>query len=306
MIHRVVVRRITRISSETDKIVSFDDLSQRVPFSLQDEISFLGRNINKMLQRLQIEHQRMEEIERMLALNEKLVCLGRISAGIAHEINNPLFAISNFVQRIKKDLPLGDPKTDDVIRLLENEIRRVRDITSNMHRYTIKQIEEPSASDLAAIVNDALKVLEWSKQLKRTVVDFKKKDNSFPLYCNPETLQQVFMNLIINAVQAMEGEGKLVIDVEADEESKEYKINFIDTGPGIDDEIKSVLFAPFHSGKAGEGTGLGLYISNNIIMNHGGSITLDDSWKDGTCMVVRIPQKGGPLNESEGTTITNR
>jgi signal transduction histidine kinase len=306
MIHHLVVRRVTRISSETGKIVSFEDLSQRVPVSLSDEITFLSRNINKMLHRLQIEHQRMDEIEHMLTLNEKLVCLGRVSAGIAHEVNNPLFAISNFVQRIKKVLPSGDPKMDEIIRLLENEIRRVRDITRNMHHYTIKQIEEPSVSDLVVIINDAVKIVEWSKQLKRTVVDFKYKNSSFSLFCNPETLQQVFMNLIINAVQAMEGEGKLVIDIEDDEENKEYRIHFIDNGPGISDEIKPVLFSPFQTGNPGKGSGLGLYISNTIIMNHGGSITLDENYKEGAHLIVRVPKKGGPLNDSKGSTAADR
>lgn len=306
MINRTVVRRITHISSQTGKIVSFEDLSQRVPVSRHDEVTFLSQNINKMLYRLEIERQRMEEIEHMMMLNEKLICLGRVSAGIAHEVNNPLFAISNFVQRIKKVLPSDDPKMNEVIRLLENEIRRVRDITRNMHRYTIKQIEEPSESDLVVIIKDAVKVVEWSKQLKRTVVDFKNSKSSFPLYCNPETLQQVFMNLITNAVQAMKGEGKLIIHVENNNTADEYKINFIDNGPGISEEIKPVLFTPFQSGKVGSGTGLGLYISSNIIMNHGGCITLDESYKTGTHMIVRIPKKGGPPNESKCTTAADR
>lgn len=297
IIHRLVVRRVKTIAGETDKIVSFEDLSLRIPESYSDEITFLVQDINKMLRRLETEKARREEIEHMLALNEKLIVLGRISSDIAHEVNNPLFAIANSFELIKKYLPTGDEELDPVVDMVDREIRRVRNITGNMHQMTIRQIEKPSLSDITDIVNAAVNVTLWSKQLKNAAVDYKKKDRSFPLYCNPETLQQVFMNLIVNAVEAMAGSGKLIIDVH--EDGDDYTVDFFDTGPGISDDVKDIVFAPHKTTKFGIGAGLGLYISKNIVINHGGTITLDDNYKTGAHFIVRLPRKGDPINENK-------
>jgi signal transduction histidine kinase len=297
IIHRLVVRRVKTIAGETDKIVSFEDLSIRIPESYSDEITFLVQNINKMLRRLETEKARREEIEHMLALNEKLIILGRISSNIAHEVNNPLFAIANSFELIKKYLPTGDDELTPVVEMVDREIRRVRNITRNMHQMTIRQIEKPSLSNITDIVNAAVNVTLWSKQLRDAVVDYKKRDRSFPLYCNPETLQQVFMNLIVNAVEAMDGKGTLIIDVH--EDGDDYTVDFIDTGPGIRDDMKDTVFAPHKTTKLGIGAGLGLYISKNILINHGGTITLDDNYKNGAHFIVRLPQKGGPINENK-------
>jgi two-component system NtrC family sensor kinase len=243
----------------------------------------------------------------MLALNEKLIFLGKVTANIAHEVNNPLFAIANSLQMIKKHLPTDNEKINKVVRMAEKEIRRARNMMQDMHQLAIRDIEGPALSDIAAVINAAVNVLKWSKQLKNTRVIFKKGTACppprtanlmpfFPLYCKPGSLQQAFMNIMVNAVEAMAGEGELVIDVEEyeDEAGEKYRIDFIDTGPGFSPGIKKQLFVPFKTTKAGKGTGLGLYVSHHIILNHGGAITLDDTYKQGAHLVVEIPKKGDP------------
>jgi len=305
-IHRLVVRRVKCISAETDKIVSFDDLSLRIPMAFRDEITLLSRNINKMLQRLQTENLRREKIEHQLALNEKLIFLGKVTSNIAHEVNNPLFAIANSLKLLKKHLPTdtNNERLHDAVQMAGKEIQRVRTITQNLHQFTIQNIEAPALSDITSIIEAAIKVTEWSKQLRDTIIEFKTQNVSFPLYCNPETLQQVFMNIILNAVEAMGGKGNLIIDVA--EKEGEYRIDFIDNGPGFSDEIKAAIFTPFQTTKFGKGSGLGLYISNNIIINHGGTITLNESYKEGAHLIIRIPKKGGLFNESKASTAADR
>ncbi|MCP4220726.1 MAG: HAMP domain-containing protein [bacterium] len=295
IIDRLVVRRIKHISTTTNNIFSFDDLSSRIPVDYKDEITSLSKNINTMLHRLQRENIKKVEIEHMLALNEKLIFMGKVSAGIAHEVNNPLFAVSNSIQLIKRYLPPENKRLNDVVDVVEREIKRVRNITRNMNTLTIREIEEPSLSDITTIMNAAIKILKWSKLLKYTQVEYKKKKRAFPLHCNPESLQQVFMNMMANAIDAMDGKGQLTIDVS--EKKDYYIIDFIDSGPGIGAEIKPYLFTPFKTSKVGKGTGLGLHISNNIIVNHGGTITLNEEYRDGAHLVIRIPKKGGQSNE---------
>jgi len=303
IIHQLVVKRIKSISEMTNKIVSFNDLSLEIPASTPDEIGLLSRNINCMLKRLQEENMKREEIERMLLMNEKMVFLGRVITDISHEVNNPLFAIAFSFQLLKKYLPSENERVAEAAQVLENEIDRVRGITRNMHRFTIQDIESASLSDLVVIMELAIKVSRWSKKIKDTEIVFNKQARSFPLYCNPGSLQQVFMNIIINAVDATKGKGKLVIDIQ--EVDGEYKIDFIDNGPGVSEQYKRVLFQPFKSTKGNYGTGLGLNISQHIVSNHGGTITLDESYAQGAHFIIRIPRKGG-INHDEKASYPGR
>jgi len=295
-VHRLVVQRVALISEQTDKIVSFDDLSLRVPEKYRDEITQLSRNINMMLQRLQKEKRQNEEYQDMMHLNEKLVFLGRVTSGIAHEINNPLFAIHNAFNMIKKHMPEGNEKLQNVVRMMTAEINRVRGITSNMQQYTYRQLESPTLSNLLTILDAAVNVLRWSKQLAGTRIRIRKDKAHYPLHCNPGSLQQVFMNIIVNAAQATSGQG--TVDITIYREEDEYVIQFSDNGPGFDNNMKVVLFTPFQSTKAEGGSGLGLHISRNIVISHGGVLSLDHQYVGGARLVVRLPVKGGPENET--------
>jgi signal transduction histidine kinase len=303
---RLVVRRVKHISTTTNRILSLDDLSQRIllrPFYL-DEITQLGENINEMLKRLQSENLTKEEVEHMAMLNEKLIFLGRVAASVGHEINSPLFAIGNSIQVIKQHLPQnpGDTRLNEVVRVMEREINRVKTIVQNIHKFAIPRITETQLSDITTIMDAAIKVITWSKQLQQTTIDYVKKDHSFPLYCTPEPLQQVFMNIILNSIEAMEGKGRLAIDVF--EETDGYRIDFIDNGPGFSDSIKNGIFEPFKSTKPGKGAGLGLNISYHIIRNHGGTITLNVDYHKGAHLIIKIP-KGDKRNDRKTNTAGN-
>ncbi|MFC2140745.1 CHASE4 domain-containing protein [Acidobacteriota bacterium] len=303
---RLVVQPVKHISNTTNRILSLDDLSQRIHFSPlnRDEITQLGENINEMLKRLQSENITKEEVEHMAMMNEKLIFLGRVAASVGHEINNPLFAIGNSIEVIKQHLPLnpGDNRLNEVVQVVEREIKRVKTIVQNIHKFAIPRIEETKLSDITSIIDAAVKVINWSKQLKHTTIDYLKKNHSFPLYCHPEPLQQVFMNIILNSIEAMEGKGRLVIDVF--EESDSYRIDFIDNGPGFSESIKTEIFEPFKSTKSGKGSGLGLNISYNIIRNHGGTITLNENYHQGAHLIIKIP-KGDKKNDGKANTAGN-
>jgi signal transduction histidine kinase/sensor domain CHASE-containing protein len=305
MVNRLVVRRVKKISATTSNIITFDHLAQRIPEVYRDEITQLSRNINQMLERLQEENIKKEEVERMAMLNEKLIFLGRATANITHEINNPLFAIDNAIKIIKKRLPTGsnnNGRLRDAVQMVETEVNRAKNITRNMHKITMPNMERFTQSDITDIMEAAIKVIKWSNQSKQTKIEYRKHGNNYPLDCHPEALQQVFMNLILNSVEAMKGKGLLVIDVFQVE--NEYHIDFIDNGPGFNDAIKNEMFKPFRSTKS-KGSGLGLNISNHIVTNHGGSIQLDESYTEGAHLIVKIPiiTKGG--SNSNGKPVTS-
>jgi signal transduction histidine kinase len=307
IMNHLVVHRVKQISIITNKVLSLDDLSQRIHLTqfYRDEITQLSNNINEMLKRLQMENITKEEVERMAMLNEKLIFLGRVSADITHEINNPLFAIENSIRYIKKNLSQnpGNNRVNEVLQVVEQEIKRVKSIAHNIHKYAMPRMNRSKLSDITTVMDTAIKVISWSKSTEHFIIDYKKKSHSFPLYCNPETLQQVFMNIILNSIEAMNGKGRLDIDVS--ESMAIYKIDFIDNGPGCSDNIKAELFNPFKSTKTGQGAGLGLNISYNIIKNHGGSITFDENYHGGARFIIRIP-KGGSRKDAKIKTIVHR
>jgi len=198
LMNRLVVRRVKTISSITDNIITLDDLSRRIPETYRDEITLLSRTINRMLESLQVENLRKEEIERMATLNEKLIFLGRVTANITHDINNPLFALENAIQVLKRRIPPDDKKLSEIVQIMEKEIKLTKSITQDMHKFMIPRNEEKILADLSIIMDSAVNIIKWSKQLKNTLIEFPKKGKDFPVYCIPDALQQVFMNIIQN------------------------------------------------------------------------------------------------------------
>ncbi|MCK4762300.1 MAG: HAMP domain-containing histidine kinase [Candidatus Aminicenantes bacterium] len=244
------------------------------------------------------DNVKIEEVEPMLALDEKLVFLRNISSEISHEINNPLFAISNSYQLIKKYLPTDNERVTQAAGVLDRELKRFRNLTRNLFSFTLNAVEEPAQADLIALVGAAVEVLDSSNSLGKTEVDFKGRGLSFPLYCRPGSLQQVFINLLKNSAAAMAGKSKGKVVIEAAEEEQDYRIDVIDNGPGIPGSIKAQVFLPVWEHGSGKIVGVGLYISFNIITNHGGTITLDGSSKQGAHFIIKIPKadQGGPKN----------
>jgi signal transduction histidine kinase len=275
-------------------ISSFEDLSIRIQEERQDEIARLCRDINKMLERLENENVRHQEMDRRLIMNEKLVATGRLAANIAHEINNPLFAISNALAVIKKQTRDKSSDVAELLPLAEKEIKRVRKITRKLLDYGKINLETFQESDVNSILTTACEVLKLSKGSKNTMVTRNNKSAILPIRCNPDSIQQVFMNLILNASEAMNGRGEIVIDIQVT--GNGYEIHFRDSGPGFPAEIKKRIFEPFNSSKATKGAGLGLYIAYHIIKRHGGGMTLGEMHGAGADLIITLP-RGGATHE---------
>jgi two-component system NtrC family sensor kinase len=294
-IDRMLLRRLTDISLKAKHVTSFEDLSVRIREDRHDEISQLGHDINKMLERLENDNIRHQELERRLILNEKLVATGRLAANIAHEINNPLFAIANSIAVIKKQAQKAGGAIGEVLPLAEKEIARVRKITRKLLDYSKVNLETFKESDINAILDSACEVLKLSRRIGRTVIVRNQAQEGLPIFCNSDSLQQVFMNLIVNASEAMAGAGEVTIDIERRDEA--YDIRFRDQGPGFTAAIRKGIFEPFNSSKEQKGAGLGLYISYHIIKRHGGSMSLDETHAPGANLVVTLPRRGGTAHE---------
>lgn len=289
-IDRMLLKRLQSISERARQILTFDDLSIRINEERNDVISLLSNNINKMLERLENENIRHQEMERRLVMNEKLVATGRLAANIAHEINNPLFAISNSLAVIKKQIKNASSDIMEVLPLAEKEIKRVRKITRKLLDYGKINLETFKESDIDSILDTACAVLKLGRQIKNTAIFRNKKSEELPIFCNPDSLQQVFMNLILNASEAMNGRGEIAI--EAERTGDAYEIHFRDSGPGFPVAVKKRIFEPFNSSKETKGAGLGLYISYHIVKRHGGSMILNETCRSGAHLIVTMPRRG--------------
>ena len=290
-VDRMLLRRLQDISRKTSDITSFEDLSIRVPEGDRDEIAQLSQNINKMLERLEKENVRRQKMEARLVMSEKLAATGRLAANIAHEVNNPLFAIANSIAVIKSQLKNAGGDVGEILPLAEKEIARVRKITRKLLNHGKVNLETFRESDVGTIMDTACEVLKLSRQLGRTAVRWERKREALPILGNADSLQQVFMNLILNASEAMGKRGQVTVRVETFVDG--YAIHFRDTGPGFPAAIKKKIFEPFNTSKDAKGSGLGLYISYHIIKRHGGSMTLTDEDGVGAQLVVTLPHRGG-------------
>jgi signal transduction histidine kinase len=294
LIDRTLLRRLKDISLRTRDIASFEDLSIRIPQERDDEITRLSQNINKMLERLEKESIRHQEMEQRLVMSEKLVATGRLAANIAHEVNNPLFAIANSIAVIKGKLKNAGSDIGEVLPLAEKEIARVRKITRKLLDYGKVNLETFQESDVDTILNTACEVLLLSKQTRDTAIIRSRKNGNLPVFCNPDSLQQVFMNLILNASEAMDGGGEVVIETER--KAGACEIHFRDSGPGFPESVRKRIFEPFNTSKETKGAGLGLYISYHIVKRHGGSMFLDEACASGAHLVVSLPLPAGGEN----------
>ncbi len=288
--NRFILKKIELISEKTTRIVTSDDLSVIFPVSSNDEICMLKGNLNDMLKRMKMEIRKTLDAQNMLMLNEKMIFLGNITANIAHEMINPLFAVSNAVEYIRNSDCCNDEKLKEALHIIENETARVREIAMNLNRYSIQKSTVFSENDLNVIIDSAIMVAKWSRNIDKITFKRAIPKKNLNLFCNPGAIQQVFINLIINSIDALTGKGDITIAISGNEPG--YTIDFFDNGPGFAQSIIDNAFDSFKSTKDGKGAGLGLYISYNIIKDHGGTIKIDGEYNNGSHIVITIPNKG--------------
>lgn len=257
-----------------------------------DGVLEVGRDISAQLR-----------AEEALRENEKLAAMGRVAGIIAHEVNNPLAAITNIFYLLREHPSLNEDARR-IAKMADQELQRVSHITKQTLSF-YRESKRPIPVMIQELVDDVLELQHREIQSHRISVR-KKYASTIPINGFPVELRQVIMNLITNAIQAMPGGGRLHVHVRPATdwatERRGIAVMISDTGVGIRGEDAKRLFEPFYSTKSTKGTGLGLWISKGIIQKYGGEITFRSySHKSGaiTCFRVFIPLNGS-LNQSLG------
>jgi two-component system sensor histidine kinase HydH len=223
------------------------------------------------------------EIER----SQRLASVGRLAAGVAHEIRNPLSSIKGFATYFKQRFQ-DVPEDRQTASIMIQEVDRLNRVVSQLLEFARPVTVSPKASSFEAILKDSLKLIERQAQDKQITVDARNSAQIDRVEIDPDRINQVLLNLYLNALEAMEPGGRLQVEVSGNGAGSGLIIQISDTGHGISGEDLSRIFDPYFTTKS-SGTGLGLAIAHNIVETMGGTIDVRSETGKGTTFTVTLP-----------------
>lgn len=227
-------------------------------------------------------------MENALKEKERLAALGMLAAGVAHEVNTPITGISSYAQMLLSKTAADDPRRE-LLEKVEKQTFRAARIVNNLLDFARKPSGERDPIPLAPLLTDCLALLKERLLSKNLRLEWKQPTEDIRVSANIGELQQVFTNLVVNAIDALEEDGVLRVHLEADE--KWVWASIEDDGPGIAMQDLEKIFQPFYSTKLSKGgTGLGLSISYNIVRRHGGEIRVVSHRGEGSRFIVELPR----------------
>ena len=299
----------------TEKIAE-GNLESSVEINSNDEIGELATAFDVMTRKLRIARSELEDWgknletkvnERTMELNhiqdqlirsEKLASLGELVAGIAHEINNPLTGILIYSSLIKSDARIDEAFKVD-LDVIVRETERCAKIVKGLLDFARESIPQKVWTALDSILDAALALVEH-QSLFQSITIIKEYRQPLPqVLVDPNQVQQVFVNMIVNAGQAMQEGGTLTLTIGTNEDGEHVYATVADSGHGISEENLTKIFDPFFSTKENRGTGLGLSVSYGIINNHGGTIEVESCVGVGTKFTIILPREA----EDQGVSV---
>jgi len=237
-----------------------------------------------------------KELEQQVIHAEKLAAIGQLTAGLAHEMGTPLNIVSGRAEYLLSDLPEGDPKKES-LQIIIQQTERMTKLIDNLLKFSRPQKVHYTKLEMTEVIEGVLSLLETQLEKGGLSVDFSISPDLPQVEADYNQLQQVFLNLILNSIQAMPQGGRLGLDIRP-VNHQVVRITVSDTGGGIPREHLSKIFEPFFSTKdSGQGTGLGLAIVSKIVRDHGGSIEAESTPGKGTTFSITLPVTQSKLEE---------
>ena len=289
-----LITRPMEILSSAAKVVGSGRFDVRVKPSSRDEIGDLAQSFNQMAEGLDTREQELKASQAALIQSEKMAAFGQLGAGIAHEVKNPLAGIIGLAQlllrKVEKDGPLYKN-----LEMIEKEARRSKSITENLLRFARQEKVSFMKIDLNAVATESAAIVDHQLGINQIKLKRELAQGLPQIIGNANQLQQVLMNLMINAQQAMEGKPGTVTLSTRLLNAGQVELRVTDTGPGIPKEIQAKIFEPFFTTKpAGKGTGLGLSVSYGIIKDHKGEVRIESTPGKGAAFIISLPTAGSP------------
>jgi PAS domain S-box-containing protein len=229
-------------------------------------------------------------LEQQLVRSQKMESIGTLAAGIAHEVGNPLTSISSLVQVIQRTT--ADEFAKDKLELIKDQINRIARIIRDLVDFSRPSSYVIKPTDVNKVIREALNIVQYGKKVKDIAFTLELADDLQSLPVVPDQLAQVFINILMNAVDSLDGKpGSIWIQSRINEEVVEVLVK--DTGKGIAPDDREKIFEPFFTTKAvGKGTGLGLWVSYGIVQSFGGDIEVDSDLGRGSTFRIQLPING--------------
>lgn len=241
-----------------------------------------------------------QELEQQLIASGRLVSLGVVTASMAHEFNNPLGIIMGFTQELLGESVPGS-RTHQALKIIDEETRRCQRIIQELLQFARPRSTDLCPTDIKQAIDKTVNMVT-NRLYKQKIDTDISVDNDLPLIsADPQQLEQVFVNLFLNAIDAMPNGGTLAVQANLksiDGEAPVVTIAVTDNGAGIDEADLSKIFQPFFSAKKGKGIGLGLSICDRIVQNHGGTIAVESKPGKGTSFKIHLPLEQGQTGKS--------
>tara|TARA_B100001248_G_scaffold260619_1_gene249358 strand:- start:2714 stop:3883 length:1170 start_codon:yes stop_codon:yes gene_type:complete len=233
----------------------------------------------------QTEFKRLEEEAKQ---NEKLAAIGKLAAGIAHEIRNPLASMSGSIQFMAESLKSGGEEEQKLMKIVLKEIDRLNLLVTEFLDFAKPEKSEKQEVDLTDLVQETLDLLEKDERFANDIHLEKELQKSLKIYADKAKIKQVLLNLLINASQAMEESAVKKLKISLKTKGLDTVLSIRDSGCGMSDEVKKRLFEPFHTTKA-KGTGLGLAMVHKILDNHKARVEVKSKSGEGTEFKIHFP-----------------
>lgn len=300
----LVARGVTRPLQEVTegaRAITRGELHSRIQVQRRDEIGVLGRAFNDMAESLAVSRAELtnknnellranEELRQMqehLLRSERLAAIGQLAAGVSHEIDNPVGIILGYAELLLEDFPAEDSRRNDLLAIIE-ECRRCRRITGGLLGFARTVPAQRELLSLNALVESLFASLRPQKLFKNIDLRFIPAPRPLFMLADGDQLRQIFVNLMLNAAQAMGGQGMLTLEL--GEEEGKARVALSDAGPGISAQLRERIFEPFFSTKPrGEGTGLGLSVCRKLVEEHGGKIWVEEVYGGGARFQIQFP-----------------
>jgi two-component system NtrC family sensor kinase len=264
-------------------------LPQRRQFS-EDELDFIitvAEQCACIIERVQLMENQQAQFDHLAAQMDKMSSLGRMAAGIAHEINNPLAGILLYSSNMSKKVPQGGALAEG-LDIIIKETQRCKTIIQGLLEFARDREPQKVSADINAIMETALGIVENEFRLRHVGLERQLAENMVKTLLDENQIEQIFINLLLNAVHAVSENGKVIIQTVVDPGSNKVRVEIADNGCGIAAEDIKKIFEPFYSTKA-KGTGLGLAVSYGIVQNHQGDIRVLSPPGQGTRFTLEFP-----------------
>jgi signal transduction histidine kinase len=270
----VPVKKLVKV---TERVTS-GDLTVEADVRTRDEIGILAKSFNQMTRELKASRDKLVQ-------SERLAVLGQIAAGIAHDIRNPLTSVKMIVQLLKRKSHDDDSK--ESLQVVLDEIDRLEIIVSGLLDFARPMELRLRPANVIDVMKEVVRLMAPNLRHRKIEISIDEANNELihEVMIDTDRMKQVFMNIILNSMQAMPDGGKIIVRCVQDNDS--IQINISDTGIGMSEEVLKHAYDPFFSAKS-DGTGLGLTNVKKIIELHGGDIQIDSAENQGTKVIIKI------------------